>query len=101
MSGVLSPVRPRVLATQFIPSVPPGLHGAYGFSPDHAAAAVGRKIENQIGAAPDAGEIDIHEFSRGLHLIVLAGVIEPTRADGNIALGRAPNIASAVAMQPI
>ncbi len=38
--SVLEPVRPRVLATQFIPNVPPGLHAAYKFAPEHTAAAL-------------------------------------------------------------
>ncbi|MEZ0229237.1 MAG: ethanolamine utilization microcompartment protein EutL [Planctomycetota bacterium] len=38
--SVLTPVRPRVLATQFIPNVPPGLHAAYKFAPEHTAAAL-------------------------------------------------------------
>jgi ethanolamine utilization protein EutL len=33
-------VRPRVLATRFIPNVPPELATAYGFAPEHAAAAL-------------------------------------------------------------
>jgi len=37
---LLAPVRPKVLATQFIPNVPPGLHAAYGFAPHHTAAAL-------------------------------------------------------------
>ncbi|MBI3726684.1 ethanolamine utilization microcompartment protein EutL [bacterium] len=37
---VLEAVRPRVLATQFIPSVPPDLARAYSFSPEHSSAAL-------------------------------------------------------------
>ena len=37
---VLEAVRPRILATQFIPNVPPDLARAYSFSPEHTAAAL-------------------------------------------------------------
>src|SRR5579862_7066239 len=37
---VLEAVRPRVLATQLIPSVPPDLARAYSLSPDLASAAL-------------------------------------------------------------
>ena len=37
---MLAPVRPRILATQFIPNVSPGLHKAYGLGPSHTAAAL-------------------------------------------------------------
>lgn len=40
MSQVLAPVRPRVLATRFIPNVPEDLARAYGLGPEHAAAAL-------------------------------------------------------------
>jgi len=38
--SVLEPVRPRVLATQFIPNLPPGLHQAYKFAPEQATTRV-------------------------------------------------------------
>jgi ethanolamine utilization protein EutL len=38
--SVLAPVRPRILATQFIPNVPPGLLAAYKFAPHHTSAAL-------------------------------------------------------------
>ena len=40
MSAILTPVRPRVLATRFIPNVPADLAKAYGFAADHTSAAL-------------------------------------------------------------
>lgn len=40
MSQVLAPIRPRVLATRFIPNVPADLARAYGFGPLHTSAAL-------------------------------------------------------------
>ena len=40
MTAVLTPVRPKVLATRFIPNVPADLARAYGFGPAHASAAL-------------------------------------------------------------
>jgi ethanolamine utilization protein EutL len=38
--SVLDPVRPKVLASRFIPNVPPDLAKAYGLSPEHTSVAL-------------------------------------------------------------
>ena len=55
-----------------------------------AAAAVGRHVQQQRGAAADRREVEVEEVLRGLDLVVLGGVVEPAGADRDVALGGHP-----------
>src|SRR6185437_1801262 len=85
-------------------------HGAFGqvstkgsvtvFLPALQAADIGvadeavfirRDIEQQLAIAAYGAEIDVHQGFGGFDLVVLGGVVEPTRADGDVRLGWVPN----------
>ena len=51
----------------------------------------GRDVQEKDGVATDGAIVNGHEFVEGLHLVVLAGVPEPTGADGDIALSGIPH----------
>src|SRR5438105_2488502 len=60
-------------------------------------AAVRRDIQQQYGAAADRRVIKVDQFLWRFDFFILAGVIEPARADGNIAFRGQPMGSRAVA----
>ena len=60
------------------------------------AVAVHGEVQEQCGVAPHALVVQIHEVVGRAHLLVFLLVVEPSRADGNIAFGGHPCVAVGV-----
>src|ERR1039458_2810769 len=56
----------------------------------NAAAAVGRQVEVEAGAPAHRLVVDVEELCGRFHPGILAGVVEPAGANGNVALSRNP-----------
>ena len=67
-----------------------GISAVYGI---HPTLAIHREVQQQCGIVPYRFIIQVCQLLWCLHLRILLRVIEPTRTDGYIALGRNPAVA--------
>ena len=60
--------------------------------------AVHGEVEQEGGVVAHAAIVEVGQLLRRLHLVVLLGVVEPSRANGHVALRRRPLVAVGVAI---
>ena len=69
-----------------------GLHEACGVFGMYQAFPVHREIDQQLAVPSDAPVVYFRYLFRGLDHVVLLGVVEPSPADGYVALCGDPNV---------